>query len=150
MTKVIYTKLFAMLQDKVKGWLDKLLFGFRSWFRDMYYYPLTLEELKMAIDFWVNDILPILEYSSEVFDCDDFGSLFKGLINFITDKNGVGEAIGEVVLPTGETGLHEWNVVLVEFPNGDQVVLYIEPQTGEVFKEISQEGWLYKLKYVLY
>lgn len=143
-------ELTYMVLRKVRSVLDAILFLVKSLFRDMYYKPIDMLVLREYLKMWINGELVKLEYAPDVFDCDDYACYFKAWLTLKSGKNCVGEAIGEIVLPTGEKGLHEWNVVLVRNGGNRVEVMFVEPQTGELFEKETCENIKYKLKWVLW
>ena len=138
-------EVMALLQAKVKGWINKLFFFLRSWFFDVEYTPLTYLELKEFLEYWVNEVLPELAYASERFDCDDFAGLFKYMLVKRLGKNGVFRAIGKVYYKGEFLGYHAWNGVILE----DGSVAFVEPQTGDMFFGRYLYDWRYELQAVL-
>jgi len=138
-------EVMALLQAKVKGLINKLLFFFRSWFFDVEYTPLSYNEIKEFLEYWVEHELPLLTYVEEKFDCDDFAGYFKYLVVKALKKNGVFRAIGKVYYKGEFLGYHAWNGVILE----DGTVAYIEPQTGDLFYGDTLYDWKYELQAVL-
>ena len=87
---------------------------------DSRYEPITQAELDNLItEYQVKE----LYYHPDIFDCDDFAWVFKGLAS--KRKLQVGFVIG------WHHGLHCWNVVITDKVN------WIEPQSGK----INQRGY---------
>jgi len=137
-----------------------ILFGVRSWFFDVIYYPISEEELKQLLqEFrdWLRE--HGLHYENEVFDCEDFALAFKVFVTVRKKTNAVGLALGILKttkvydLDSGEEyeervlGGHGWNIVLLS--NGELV--YVEPQTCEYFRGCeSPDGFIYELLAVVW
>ena len=147
MQRVHVSKVAELVLSEITGFWDRLLFGVRSWFRDEYYVPIGLDELHDWLKIWKLQELPKLAYTSETFDCDDFGAYFKAWLTLKSHKNCVGEAIGEIIFPEGRA-LHEWNIVLVK--HGSLEIVFVEPQIGQVFKEHTYDYFYYNLKWVIW
>lgn len=90
---------------------------------DSRYEPITQAELDNLItEYQVKE----LYYHPEIFDCDDFAWVFKGLAAE-RRRQAVGFVIG-----WWQGGLHCWNVAITETG-----LKWIEPQTGK----INQRGY---------
>ena len=152
--KVYFTKVVKMCAKYVKGLFSKIMFYIKSWFRDEWYYPISIDELHTYLEIWVKEELPKLAYSKETFDCDDFGAYFKAWLTLVSGKNCVGEAVGILEAPSGEWGKHEWNIVLVRGYDGKDHIFMVEPQIGEVFLPVEEkhtsDGFKYHLKWVIW
>ncbi|RLG74351.1 MAG: hypothetical protein DRO23_07005 [Thermoprotei archaeon] len=138
-----------LVSKEVKGLWRKIIFHIRSWFRDEWYKPIPIDELHAWLEVWKGNVLPKLAYTPETFDCDDFGAYFKAWLVRQSGKNCVGEAIGIVHVPDVGDVMHEWNIVLAKMHTGKVMVLYVEPQIGQVLKEHSYDGWKYNLMWVI-
>jgi len=144
------------LTSKILWILRRVLFFMRSWFFDLFYYSISIDDLMEALKDWKNEVLDIIEYLPEVFDCDDFAVYFKSwLQSWARAKkckafNGVGIAIGMLFKDYQPVGGHAWNIVLVH--SGSRVyIVYVEPQLGEIIPEsnISSDGYEYYLQAVI-
>jgi len=140
--------LMLLYSKKLRDWVGRLVFVIKSWFRDIEYVPVSEERFRELIEWWVRDVLPLLHYTPETFDCDDYSAYFKAWFNFESRTNACAEAIGEARLPDGSRVGHEWVGVLVRTSKGVKVV-FVEPQTGEVFEERTTDGWDYYLRAVI-
>jgi len=138
-------EVMMLVQAKVKGWINKLLFFLRSWFFDVEYEPFDENELKGYLNEWIEKELPKLAYTKERFDCDDFAGYFKYWLIKRSGKNGVGRAIGKVYCDGEFIGYHAWNLVILT----SGVVVYVEPQTGDMFYGETLYNWRYELQSVL-
>jgi len=148
--KLHVSEVTLLVSKKVKGLWRKILFYVKSWFRDLLYEPIYIEELHKFLEKWRKEVLPELAYTSEVFDCDDFGAFFKAWLTKESGKNCVAEALGVVHVPdVGDVG-HEWNIVLARFPMGEVEVVHVEPQIGQAFITHTYDGWKYSLVWVLF
>jgi len=148
--KLHVSEVTILILKEVKGLWKKIVSLIRSWFRDIYYYPIDIEELHKLLEDWKNYILPELAYTKETFDCDDFGAFFKAWLTKESGKNCVAEALGVVHVPdVGDVG-HEWNIVLARFPMGEVEVVHVEPQIGQAFITHTYDGWKYSLVWVLF
>jgi len=143
------------LISKILWILRRVLFFMRSWFFDLFYYSISIEDLQEALEDWKNEVLDVIEYLPEVFDCDDFAVYFKSwLQSWARAKkrkafNGVGIALGQVYKDGRLLGGHAWNIVLVH--SGSRVyIVYVEPQIGEIILgNISSDGYEYYLQAVI-
>lgn len=134
----------------------RLMFFMRSWFFDVMYYSVNVDDLIDALSYWRKYVLENIEYLPEVFDCDDFATYFKVWLQswIYASKgirvNGVGIALGVVYKDGRLLGGHAWNIVLVD-NGGRQYVLFVEPQLGEIItsNNISSDGWKYELQAVI-
>ena len=131
--RIHVTQLAAMVSKRVEGWLNKLLFGFRSWFFDEWYYPIKITDLYRHLEVWRSVVLPNLKYRYDVWDCDDFAEFFASWFKLRTKTNCAGMALGKVVTEAGTFG-HAWNIVLVRVGHGVEL-REIEPQLGTVIGE---------------
>jgi len=138
-------EVMMLVQAKVKGWINKLLFFLRSWFFDVEYEPFDENELKEYLKEWVEKELPKLAYAKEKFDCDDFAGYFKYWLIKKSGKNGVGRAIGKVYCDGEFVGYHAWNLVVLT----SGAIAYIESQTGDMFYGETLYNWRYELQAVL-
>ena len=132
-----------------------ILFGVRSWFFDLVYYPISEEQLKQLLrDFRRYLEEHNLHYENDLFDCEDFAIAFKHFAAVYYKTNAVGLALG--ILKTTKVydleseeeyeeqvlGGHGWNIVLLT--SGELV--YVEPQTCEYFRSnVSPDGFIYEL-----
>jgi len=167
MGMVTSAQLIAIVLQKFKDqwgntWISKLLWIFRriiffarSWFFDIFYYSIKLEDLEDALEDWKTQVLDDISYLPEVFDCDDFAQLFKiWLMEWAKDNlnqhiNGVGLALGIVSKDGKVLGGHAWNIVLVSTDEGMKLV-YVEPQLGEIIEgDTSSDGFTYTLQAVI-
>jgi len=110
----------------------KILCYIKSCRFDAQYIPFTLKEVREFTDWWVENVLPRVKYMPDIFDCDDFASLFRALMVQHTGKNAVFFTAGELYMKKDNTeeflGLHAWITVVTT--NG---TFFIEPQTGDIF-----------------
>jgi len=143
------------LLSKILWIFRRIMFFARSWFFDIQYYSISLEELQEALEKWKEYVLDNIQYLPEIFDCDDFAMYFKTWLQSYVmqemDKpfNGVGVAIGYVVEDGKLLGGHAWNIVLVDTDEGTKIV-YVEPQLGEYFfGDTSSDGFTYTLQAVI-
>ncbi|RLG72675.1 MAG: hypothetical protein DRO23_10090 [Thermoprotei archaeon] len=144
------SKVVEMFLGKVEGFWSKLFFAVKSWFFDEYYVPVSEGELTDIVTKWKQTLLPKLVYTPETFDCDDFASYFKAWATKKAGKNAFAICLGEVFFKGGK-GYHAWNGVLVVSAKEKELkILYVEPQTAEIFEKTSVDGWTYKLKAVVY
>jgi len=144
------------LLNKILWIFRRVIFLMRSWFFDIQYYTIDVDDLLDALSKWKEEILNNISYLPEIFDCDDFAMYFKtwlqGYIQQEKDTpfNGVGVAIGQVFRDGELLGGHAWNFVVVQ--NGDNIyILFIEPQLGEIIpsNNISSDGYEYVLQAVI-
>jgi len=132
-----------------------IMFATRSWIFDTEYIPVDEQVLNEALAKWKNEVLSNLVYKPEIWDCDDYASLFKAWLQkyLVFEKqlriNAVGIALGRVYdKKTGELlGGHAWNIVLVNKPVGFDVK-FVEPQVGIVFDH-DTDTWEYELMAVI-
>ena len=143
------------LLSKILWIFRRIMFFARSWFFDIFYYSIKLEDLEDALEDWKEQILDDISYLPEVFDCDDFAQLFKiWLMEWAKDNlnehiNGVGLALGIVSKEGRILGGHAWNIVLVDTDEGTKIV-YVEPQLGEIIEgDTSSDGFTYTLQAVI-
>ena len=107
-------------------------------FTDDKYYALSADDWKKALPATKTDAIP---YRPEVFDCDDFGALLRGLVPATTGVNG----IGWVLDPSSQ---HSYNLVLVWVADGKPVELHgVEPQADKFVTEGAghyqgKNGWV--------
>jgi len=144
------------LLSKILWVFRRLLFFMRSWFFDIFYYSIKLEDLEDALEDWKTQVLDDISYLPEVFDCDDFAQLFKIWLmqwaknNLNQHINGVGLALGVVSKEGRILGGHAWNIVLVSTDEGMKLV-YVEPQLGEIIEgDTSSDGFTYTLQAVIF
>jgi len=134
----------------VKGWWAKLLFGIRSHFYDLKYYPCMEDQLETFLKYWRREVLPELAYTPERFDCEDFAFLFKALLVKHTGANCAFLAGGGVYENGELLGLHGYNCVLL--PNR---IVFVEPQIGEILEDrdgkiyANDINWEYRLLWVV-
>ena len=107
---------------------QKILCYIKSCRFDAQYIPFTLREVREFVDWWVENVLPRVKYMPDIFDCDDFASLFRALMVQHTGKNAVFFVAGALYYGDEFLGLHAW--VAVVTTNG---AFFIEPQTGDIF-----------------
>ncbi|RLE62945.1 MAG: hypothetical protein DRJ38_08690 [Thermoprotei archaeon] len=107
---------------------QKILCYIKSCRFDAQYVPFTLREVEDFIDWWVSEVLPNAKYLPELFDCDDFASLFRALMVKHTGKNAVFFVAGMLYYGDEFLGLHAWVAVITT-----KGVYFIEPQTGDMF-----------------
>lgn len=141
--------------DKLWFILRRVIFFARSYFMDVLYVPIKLEELEEALEEWRREVLPNTKYMPEIMDCDDFAFYFKVWLQKWTAEhtkapsNGVGVAIGALSKGSEVLGGHAWSIVLVMTEHGEDVV-FVEPQTGEILENFkSSDGYEYTLQSVI-
>ena len=71
----------------------------------------------------------LLQYESEVFDCDDFAWMFKAFCH-IHKINGCGFAVGKLYWGDQFCGWHAFNIVPYALTPNNFIVLLIEPQVA--------------------
>jgi len=144
------------LSSKLLWIFRRLMFMLRSWFFDLQYYTIEVDDLLEALGKWKDEVLEQIQYLPEIHDCDDFALYFKvWLQSYLLRElgkpfNGVGVAIGSVFRDGELLGGHAWNFVVVQ--NGDNIyILFIEPQLGEIIpsNNISSDGFEYVLQAVI-
>jgi len=144
------------LLNKILWIFRRILFFARSWFFDLQYYSIKLEDLQEALEKWREYVLDNLEYMPEIFDCDDFALWFKTwLQSYMHEEkhkpfNGVGIALGNVFKDGELLGGHAWNIVLVDV-GGTTCIMFVEPQLGELLSSTmrSSDGYEYVLQAVI-
>jgi len=144
------------LVSKLLWIFRRIMFLARSWFFDLQYYSIKLEELQEALEKWKEYVLDNIQYLPEIFDCDDFAMYFKTWLQSYVmqemDKpfNGVGVAIGYVFKDGKLLGGHAWNIVLVDV-SSTTCILFVEPQLGELLSPTmrSSDGYEYVLQAVI-
>jgi len=144
------------LVSKLLWIFRRLMFLARSWFFDLQYYSIKLEELQEALEKWKEYVLDNIQYLPEIFDCDDFAMYFKTWLQSYVmhelDKpfNGVGVVLGAVLKDGQLLGGHAWNLVLVDV-SGTTCILFVEPQLGELLSPTlrSSDGYEYVLQAVI-
>jgi len=151
----LYRKLLKILKMNSSSYIEyvfrRILFSFRSWIFDELYYPVSLDALLDALDYWRTEVLPGLVYTPEVMDCDDFAIQFINFIrrylynNYNEETNSIGIALGVIYKSNELLGGHAWNIILV-----NNSVYFIEPQLGEILLNLkSSDGFKYKLLAVI-
>jgi len=161
MVEISVEELDRIIVDKYlcKGswicWFKKMFYYVKTWYFDITYIPIPQSILNELLNEWKNNVLPGSKYIAEIWDCDDFASYFKGWFQrkLVFDRqlklNGVGIALGTVYDSRGnELGGHAWNILVVEKDGGADVV-FLEPQTGEIFEDTSSKGYKYELEAVI-
>ena len=144
------------LLSKILWVLRRIMFFMRSWFFDLQYYSIKLEDLKEALNTWREYVLDNIQYFPEVFDCDDFAIYFKvWLQSYMHEEkhkpfNGIGIALGNVFKDGELLGGHAWNIVLADIA-GVNCILFVEPQLGELLSITmrSSDGYEYVLQAVI-
>jgi len=134
----------------VKGWWAKLLFGIRSHFYDLKYYPCTEDQLETFLKYWRREVLPELAYTPERFDCEDFAFLFKALLVKHTGANCGFFSGGAIFEDDSYLGNHGYICVLLP-----SRVVFVEPQIGEILEDCDARiyapdiNWEYRLLWVV-
>jgi len=144
------------LLNKILWIFRRVIFLMRSWFFDIQYYSISLEELQEALQKWKEYVLDNIQYLPEIFDCDDFAMYFKTWLQSYVmqemDKpfNGVGVVLGAVLKDGQLLGGHAWNIVLVDV-GGVTTIVFVEPQLGELLSTTmrSSDGYEYVLQAVI-
>lgn len=140
--RVKATVLYSLTTRYIRGFWDRLFFGVKSWFFDSEYELFTEEEFWTILRQWRKEVLPELEYTREVLDCDDFAELFKVYFKKEAGKNAVGVAIGKYDISSDRSFVnHAWNIVYLR----DYRVYFVEPQNGHIVNDDRR----YRLKAVL-
>jgi len=145
------TKVYQLAMQFARDWKSKLsklfTFALRSWFFDLYYESCTYEEIQKVITKFRNQMLSHLHYIPENFDCDDFACAFKAFATMELMRNSVGIAIGAVYDQNGQLlGYHAWNIVILTGGS----LMYIEPQSGQIFLPPSVNGSTYDIMSVIW
>ena len=143
------------LKSKILWVFRRLWFLIRSWFFDIMYYSIKLEELQQALEKWKEYVLENLEYLPEIWDCDDFAMYFKTwLQSYVLHElgkpfNGVGVVLGNVYKDGRLLGGHAWSIVLVDI--GTVTAVFVEPQLGEILSPTlkSSDGYQYEIQAVI-
>ena len=99
-------------------------------FEDARYYLVSLKTMRELIQrCWVKDE----PYVSELFDCENFASLFQSIIALNYHLNNVGIVINY-------TGQHAFNLVVVK-----EGLWALEPQSGQLWPAKAQPSERYKI-----
>ncbi len=89
---------------------------------------------RMAFKIFQSDVLDIMEYISDFFDCDNYAFLFSSICSAQFLVNSVGVCFGKLINASTKEfiGYHAFNIVPVVSTSNGSITLYLfEPQTGE-------------------
>ncbi|RLF63132.1 MAG: hypothetical protein DRN30_06990 [Thermoplasmata archaeon] len=99
-----------------------------------------------------NDVVKYQKYRSDVYDCDNFGVTFAGLVPFIYGINAVGFVTGRIYDEHGLIGYHGWNVFLALKDDGTPELYMYEPQSGmfSTYKAGRIGNWKYEPLFIIW
>lgn len=124
-----------------------------SWYFDYQYRALPVQRFGQFLNSWHN-ILNILSYTREYFDCEDFSLLFMSLLRACGYTSGM--VVGELYYNEEFIGYHAWNLLLFCNPNFPDVtqsfrIYEFEPQIGEILmNHKSTDGFRYVGRWVIW